>query len=134
MGSGGNGMSRSGAGPESPKTHRQHPCFAFKQALGRHPQSVFDPVLGPTSSAPQHFSSTNFIVRTQAQPRGEMASTGKTTPVIAQFRKECMDCEHADSRHTGQIHAKETVEFVPPRSGGCVLGDRLLAADLARAG
>src|SRR5439155_22963290 len=51
--------------------------LAVLKGLGCHAEGKGDAVLDPSGSAPQHFPTTNVIVRTQSHPRTERGRAAK---------------------------------------------------------
>jgi hypothetical protein len=87
------------------------PAVAVVKTLGCQAQGGISTILGLARLAAKHLATGYVILRTQAQPRGEMPASLPSAHLHARFRKNDLDSSGIAPVDGGQVHTGHLIEF-----------------------
>ena len=107
---GGDGFGRAKAGSQAAIVSPQR-AFAVQQVLSSQAQGIRRAVDHVAGTACEHFAPADTVVRTSAEPRGEVFFALPPAHIQADLGNEGWGREHLDAVDAGQVDATDAVEL-----------------------
>jgi hypothetical protein len=90
------------------------------ETLCGHAQGTTGAILDPPTARGQHFTATDLMIGTEAQPRHKMFVGRPLMPIEAHLCEDDMDRRGLEPRHLCEVDAGDPVEMGPEIKGGFV--------------
>ena len=132
VGGGGNGLGGAEPGAHAAKVVAEG-GVALAGAVGGHAQGVGGAALHGAGVGREHFAAGDAVIGTKAEPGGKMFRRGKLREIAANFCKEGVNVDGAQTRQGGEVDAEDAVQVAAQiELGLAALGFFALAADGGR--